>query len=151
MGLTASPRHHTIRERILAANDEMEGLALAANEILAASVGSFIDGMSFQMMGDRDLYGLTLRVGPGKPDVVIALGCVYRISVGKPPDAVGSFVDEARVSLLPQHPALWPDGAEELVRRHENLPNLFWLKVIGPTTVDVVGANLSVSLAHAYL
>ena len=146
-----SQRHCTVRERILHANNDLGRLVFGANEILAESVGSFVDGVSFQMMGDQDLFCLTLRSGPGKPDVMITLVGLYRFSVGKPPDANGSFVDEAKVSLLPRAPAFWPDHAEGLVRRHEHLPDLFWFRLIGPTMVDVVAANLSVSIAHAFL
>ena len=47
--------------------------------------------------------------------------------------------------------APWPDGAEGLVVRHEHLPDLFWLKVVGPATVEVVAATITVSVAQAFL
>jgi hypothetical protein len=76
---------------------------------------------------------------------------VHRAFIQKRPDAAGSFVDEAWVKVLPNAPASWPGGAEALVVRHEHLPDLIWLKVVGPTTVDVIAATIVVSVVQAYL
>jgi len=138
-------------ERILLANDALSGLVARTNHILAENIGAFIDAVSFQVLGDQDRFCLVLRSAPNRPDVTILLDDVHMASIQKPPDASGSFVDEAWVKVLPKVPALWPADAEALVVRHEHLPDLIWLKVVGPTAVDVVAATITVSVAQAYL
>lgn len=138
-------------ERILLANDALSGLVASTNQILADNIGAFIDTVSFQVLGDQDRFCLVLRSAPTMPDVTIALDNVHRTSIQKPPDAAGSFVDEAWVRLLPKAPASWPDEAEALIVRHEHLPDLIWLKVVGPTTVEVIAATITVSVAQAHL
>ena len=135
----------------MVANDALSGLVRSANQILAENIGSFIDTVSFQVLGDQDRFCLVLRSAPARPDVTIMLDNVHRTSIQKPPDAAGSFVDEAWVKVLPKAPASWPGGAEELVVRHAHLPDLIWLKVVGPMAVDVIAATITVSVAQAYL
>lgn len=133
------------------ANDALTGLVASANQILAESIGAFIDVVSLQILGDQDRFCLMLQSAPTRPDVTIMLDNVYRASIQKPPEAAGSFVDEAWVKVLPKAPASWPAAAEALVVRHEHLPDLIWLKVVGPTMVDVIAATVTVSVAQAYL
>jgi hypothetical protein len=135
----------------LLANDALSGLVVSTNRILDENVGAFIDAVSFQVLADQDRFCLVLRSAPSRPDVTVVLDGVYRISVQKPPDPSGSFVDEAWVKVLPKVPKPWPGEAEGLVTRHEHLPDLIWLKVVGPTAIDVVAATIIVSVAQAFL
>jgi hypothetical protein len=114
----------------LIANDALTVLVASANQILAESIGAFIDVVSLQVLGDQDRFCLVLRSAPTRPDITIMLDNVYRASIQKPPDAAGSFVDEAWVKVLPKAPASWPAAAEALAARHEHLPGLIWLKVL---------------------
>ncbi|MFJ2779489.1 hypothetical protein [Kitasatospora sp. NPDC087315] len=59
----------------------------------------------------EDFLEITFRKGPWKPDVVISLSGLRHVSVDKPPQIAGSFIDEISLIHLPQLPRPWPADA----------------------------------------
>lgn len=41
-------------------------------------------------------------------------------------------------------PQLWPDEAAGMVRRFGGLPELAWLRIVGPIEVDVVASIVTI-------
>ncbi|MFF2522722.1 hypothetical protein [Streptomyces liangshanensis] len=86
---------------------------------------------------------ITLREGPHKPDVVISLARVRYVSVANCADLHG-FVDEISLVHLPKMPHPWPYEATGLVVRFGGLPELSWLRIIGPIEVNVVASLVTI-------
>lgn len=115
--------------------------------MLAPCVGYFISRISFDAFAEEDSLDVTLRVGPWKPDVVIALSGLRHIAVDMSPPIDGSFVDEISLIHLPKLPHPWPADAAGRVRRFDGLCELVWLRIIGPAEIDAVASIVTVYTA----
>ncbi|MER5625686.1 hypothetical protein ABT061_32075 [Streptosporangium sp. NPDC002544] len=102
--------------------------------------------MSFDVINGRDALEIGLRQGPEWPDITISLESLYHLSISKPPESSGCFVDEISVLHLPTSPRPWPDGFT-VVRRHRGLPELALLRLAGPMEIEVVASILTVFTA----
>ncbi|MHC3820601.1 hypothetical protein [Streptomyces sp. NBC_00342] len=114
-----------------------------AARALAPCVGYFIHRIAFDAFPEADSLEITLREGPHKPDVVISLARVRYVSVANCADLHG-FVDEISLVHLPKMPRPWPDEATGLVVRFGELPELAWLRIVGPIEVDVVASIVTI-------
>ncbi|MEH0573059.1 MULTISPECIES: hypothetical protein [Streptomyces] len=117
-----------------------------AAHTLASCVGYFIDRIVFSAFSEDDSLEIFLRQGPREPDVVISLANLHHISVDKPPQLSG-FVDKIFLIHLPKMPHPWPDEAAGLVRRFDGMPELAWLRIVGPTEVDVIASIVTIYAA----
>ncbi|MEV4289323.1 hypothetical protein AB0K40_27805 [Nonomuraea bangladeshensis] len=43
----------------------------------------------------------------------------------------------------------WPAGADGLVTRFDGLPDLYWLRLVGPTTIMAISAIMTISTSLA--
>ncbi|MEW2373472.1 hypothetical protein AB0940_29485 [Streptomyces sp. NPDC006656] len=129
------------------ARDAFKNRCTDAARTLAPCVGYFISRISFDAFAEEDSLEITLREGPWKPDVVIALSNLRYISVDKPPELVGSFIDEISLIHLPKLPYSWPADAAGRVRRFDGLCELVWLRIVGPAEVDAVASTVTVYTA----
>ncbi|MFI6735126.1 hypothetical protein ACIBI9_19545 [Nonomuraea sp. NPDC050451] len=101
-------------------------------------------GEQVRERGDDSGRGeIMLRHGPHQPDITISLAGLHHLSIDKPPESSGCFLDEASVVHLPASPAPWPDGFDG-VRRHPGLPELAWIRLIGPMEIEIVASLLTV-------
>ncbi len=129
------------------ARDAFKNRCTNAARTLAPCVGYFISRISFDAFAEEDSLEITLREGPGKPDVVIAFSNLYYLSVGKPPQIGGSFIDEISLTHLPKLPHSWPTDAAGRVGRFDGLCELAWLRIVGPAEVDAVASIVTVYTA----
>jgi hypothetical protein len=106
--------------------------------------GSFIDRVLYGASGSRDCLDVWLAREPGLGDFVLSFEVARFLSISKLEEIEQSFIDEVRVFLLPQEGA-WPEGAEQRVRRFPGLPELIWVRLIGPAEVDVISQVLTIS------
>jgi hypothetical protein len=83
-----------------------------------------------------------LREGPSRPDVVISLANLYSVLPVEPD--TWSFIDEISLTHLPKLPLPWPAEAVGRLERTEDLPELAWLRIMGPIEVDAVAAIVTV-------
>jgi hypothetical protein len=116
---------------------DSSGPAKALSELAPQLIGSFIDRISYSAVGTRDCLDVWLVRGPNQGGVVLSFEVVRYISIDKPDELEQSFVDEIQVSVLPET-GDWPDGVERLVRRFPGLPELFWIKFVGPAQIELV-------------
>lgn len=123
-----------------------ENVCRNAGAALASCEGYLIHRMSFDVINGRDALEIGLRQGPEWPDITISLESLYHLSISKPPESSGCFVDEISVLHLPKPPRPWPDGIT-IVRRHRGLPELALLKLVGPMEIKVVASILAVFTA----
>jgi hypothetical protein len=118
----------------------------SAARTLASCVGYFIERIVFSAFPENDSLEIFLRQGPREPDVVISLANLHHVSVDKPPQLSGS-VDKISLIHLPKMPHPWPDDAAGLIRRFDGMPELAWLRIVGPTEVDVIASIVTVYTA----
>ncbi|MFF3008057.1 hypothetical protein ACFVTF_35260 [Kitasatospora sp. NPDC057940] len=118
-----------------------------ANAALAPRVGYSISRVSFENFAEEDSREITLREGPWNPDVVISLSGLHHVSVTKPPQMVGSFIDEISLIHLPKLPHSWPTDVTRRVRRFDGLDDLAWLRITGPAGIDAVASTMTVFTA----
>jgi hypothetical protein len=116
---------------------DSSGSAKALSELAPQLIGGFIDRISYTAVGTRDYLDIWLVRGPDLGDVVLSFEVVRYLSIDKSDELEQSFVDEIQVSVLPET-GDWPDGAERLVRRFSGLPELLWVKLVGPAQVELV-------------
>ena len=128
-------------------NDEMRAECARLNDYLSAYEGHFVDGSSFFASGDRDLLEVRLLGEAERPSIVLHLEGVHAYSLQKPTDLDGAFVDSLSVTELPAGDAPWPAGAEELLKRHSGLPDLYLVELSGPFWLVAVASILTVSAA----
>ncbi|WP_329260860.1 hypothetical protein OIE43_35540 [Streptomyces pseudovenezuelae] len=114
-----------------------------AARALAPCVGHVVHRIAFDAFPEADSLEITLRAGPHRSDVVISLGGVRYVSVAKDSDVEG-FVDEISLMHLPRTPWPWPAETAAMVGRFGGLPELAWLRIVGPVEVDVVASIVTV-------
>ena len=125
----------------------MSELAKSAEILLEVAPrlqGSFIDRLSYAAGGTRDCLDIWLTQTQGLGEVVLSLEQVRYFTMEKPAELEQSFVDDFQIFLLPQS-GDWPDGAEQRVQRFPGLPELVWIRMIGPAEVDVISSILTVA------
>ncbi|MGW1463140.1 hypothetical protein ACWCPT_02120 [Streptomyces sp. NPDC002308] len=105
-----------------------------------------MDSVTFFASGERDLLEVRLLAEGELPPVSLHLEGVYAISLQKPTDVDGSFVDSLSVKHLPSGDDPWPGGAEDLLRKHSGLPDLYWIRLEGPFAVEAAVSVLTVSV-----
>ncbi|MFE6845673.1 hypothetical protein [Streptomyces sp. NPDC057686] len=125
------------------AEDAFKNRCAHGARTLARCVGYFVHRIAFDAFPDDDALEITLRDGPHEPDVLISLSGVRYVSVAKGADLHG-FVDDACLIHLPKMPHAWPDEAVGMVGRFGGLPELAWLRIVGPVEVDVVASVVTV-------
>lgn len=111
---------------------------------LSRLAGSFITSVSSEVTKSGTL-ATTITVRQGERDVVLELSDVVRFCI----DAVDlpSFVGEVTVRRLPRVGA-WPAEAHHLLGYHDNVAEVVWLRLDGPTAVEVVAHGLRVEEAR---
>jgi hypothetical protein len=78
---------------------------------------------------------------------VISLSNLRYVSVSKPPEISGCFIDAISLIHLPKTPHPWPEDAAGRVGRFDGLCELAWLRILGPAEVDVVASILTIYTA----
>ncbi|MFF2580646.1 hypothetical protein [Streptomyces goshikiensis] len=129
------------------ARDAFKNRCTNAARTLASCVGYSISRISFDGFAEEDSLEITLREGPWKPDVIICLSNLHHVSIDKPPQIAGSFIDEISLIHLPVLPHPWPADTTDRVRRFDGLCELAWLRIAGPAEVDAVAPIVTVYTA----
>lgn len=126
--------------------DRFKNRCFNANRTLQSCVGYFIERISLNE-GNADnkenTLDIWLREGPWKPDVVISLANLYSVRPIES-DVSGAFIDEIAITHLPKLPIPWSVDAVGRLERSDDLPELAWLRVIGPIEVDALAAIVTV-------
>lgn len=133
------------------AGNTVEKTCERAGAVLAHCVGGFLDMVSFTALGERDHLDIKIVQTQRWPMVSLLLEDVRHIAVDKGPDIESSFVDDITLTPLLRTPAAWPAEADALVTRFEGLPDLYWLRLAGPTTITAVGAIVTISTSQDFL
>ncbi|MFF4985568.1 hypothetical protein ACFY19_00180 [Streptosporangium saharense] len=115
-------------------------------EILSSCAGGFIDAVTFSAAGTRDYLDVKLFQTPRWEVVTILFEDVLHFSMSKGTDLEGAFVDEISVSYLPRNDQPWPPGPEKLVPRFDGLPQLYWVRIIGPAMLTVIAPIMNVTV-----
>ncbi|BAJ32643.1 MULTISPECIES: hypothetical protein [Kitasatospora] len=89
-----------------------------------------------------------LREGPSKPDVVISLSHPYAVEPWEH-GLTPVFIDRISLTHLPALPAPWPEEAVGRLDRTEDLPELAWLRIDGPVTIDALGQIVTLYRAQS--
>jgi hypothetical protein len=127
---------------------EFQAQCLKAQEILSECEGSIIEKISSSAVNDRSSFEFTLvRTDSTFGEVTVALESVRHLSVGNQVAIESAFADQLSVIHLPASGNPWPEEAERLVTRFANLPELVWVRLVGPVEVDVVAQILTISRA----
>jgi hypothetical protein len=129
------------------AQDAFKNRCTNAARTLSACVGYSISRISFTAFPEEDSLEITLREGPWKQDVIISLTHLHYVSLDKPPQIAGSFIDKISLIHLPGLPHPWPADAIDRVRRFDGLCELVWLRIVGPTEVEAVASIVTVYTA----
>ncbi|MCE7005935.1 hypothetical protein LWC34_24340 [Kibdelosporangium philippinense] len=108
---------------------------------LSGCVGYFIERVTVVAFGDEDSMEVALMStrGTGKPDVIISMSGIYSLAMTKPRELGPGFVDEISLTHLPPSPESWAIAKCQGVD-HE----LVWVRIVGPTEVDVVASIVQV-------
>ena len=127
--------------------DAFKNRCANAARTLSSCVGYSISRISFDVFAEEDSLEITLREGPWKPDVVISLSNLHHVSVDKPPQIGGSFIDEISLIHLPAPPHPWPADTVDRVRRFDGLCELAWLRIVGPAEIEAVASIVTIYTA----
>ncbi|HEX6521996.1 MAG TPA: hypothetical protein VF070_18620 [Streptosporangiaceae bacterium] len=130
--------------------DEVEATCVKSKAIFEKCEGSFIDQISLNVEYEHDRLYIVLRQVPELGEVSISLARVRNFELEKGPELGGSFVDSVEAIYLPPLDQPWPLDAEKRVRRFSGLPSLIWLKIVGPTPIDVICESMSVTCEPSY-
>ncbi|MEV4996047.1 hypothetical protein AB0P45_17285 [Streptomyces niveus] len=128
-------------------NEAMAAECARLNDYLSRREGNFIDGVSFFASGERDVLEVRLLAEGNLPPVTLHLESVHSFSLQKPTDLDGAFVDSLSVTHLPAGDHPWPADAEDLLKKHSGLPDLYRVQLVGPFGLDAAGDILTVSIA----
>ena len=79
---------------------------------------------------------------------MISLSNLRYVSVAKPLEISGSFIDAIFLIHLPKMPPQWPADAADRVGRFDGLCELAWLRILGPPEVDVVASIVTIYTAN---
>ncbi|WP_329262468.1 hypothetical protein OG223_45475 [Streptomyces sp. NBC_01478] len=126
---------------------KLQAKCLKAQEILSEYEGSFIERISSSAVGDRSTFDILLIRSGVFGELTISLEGVRYLSVANSVSVDSAFFDRLTVVHLPASGSPWPEEAEGFVTRFENLPELVWVRLVGPVEIDVVGSMLTVSSA----
>ncbi|MEV4359346.1 hypothetical protein [Nonomuraea sp. NPDC049625] len=116
-----------------------------AGAVLAHCAGGFLDTVAFAALGERDYLDIKIVQTLKWPMVSLLLEDVRHVTVDKGPDIASSLVDEITLTPLLRTATTWPSEADGLVTRFDGLPDLYWLRLVGPTMITAVGAIMTVS------
>ncbi|MEV5414432.1 hypothetical protein AB0K60_37050 [Thermopolyspora sp. NPDC052614] len=123
---------------------EVETACDRFNQVFAHCEGSFIDSVATYATGAVDYVDVKLTQCQKSEFVSMLLEGVRYFSISKGDDIGGSFVDQISVTYLPRVGSPWPEEAEKLVVRFEGLPELYWLRTVGPTEMHAIAAKMVV-------
>ncbi|MGW0810628.1 hypothetical protein [Nonomuraea sp. NPDC002799] len=121
-----------------------------AGAVLADCAGGFLDTVSFAALGERDHLDIKIVQTQRWPMVSLLLEDVRHVALGKGPDLESSLVDEVTLTPLLRTAATWPAEADALVTRFDGLPDLYWLRLVGPATITAVGAIITISTSQDF-
>jgi hypothetical protein len=128
-------------------HDAFKNRCVNAARTLSPCVGYYFNRISLDALAEDDVLEITLREGLSKPDVVISLSNLYYVSIAKPVELSGCFIDAISLIHLPKMPSPWPEGAADRVGRFEELGELAWLRISGLAEVDVVASIVTIYTA----
>ncbi|MEV8631249.1 hypothetical protein AB0395_06290 [Streptosporangium sp. NPDC051023] len=117
-------------------------------EILTSCEGGFIDTVTLNATREGDDLDVKLLQTQKWEAVAVFFKDVRYFSISKGTDLEGVFVDQILVSHLPKTGQAWPSGAEELVTRFDELPELYWVQFIGPSKLSVIAAIMTVTVSQ---
>jgi hypothetical protein len=133
-------------EKILAVESSFQDICKKTTEILDGYEGYFIERVLIHTTGAKGSMDIFLQSGSKGPDISISLSGLIKATVADP--AEGAFVDKFKVEYIPKTQESWPPGLSRVGQRHTEIPDLVWLVLIGPMSVDVVASTISVSIAQ---
>lgn len=128
------------------APDAFKNRCLNASRTLQSCVGYFIQRITLNESNadnKENTLNVWLREGPRRPDVAISLTGLHCVRPWDP-DLSAAFVDEIALTHLPKLPVPWSVDAAGRLERTEDLPELVWLRIIGPIEVDAVASIVTV-------
>ena len=130
-------------EIALDAGSSFADVCRQAQSVLAEFGGYFIERISHDTGTGGGLL-VQLQERPRRPDVILLLGGLRYVSIRDAHDLDSCFVDEAQLTYIPGGQTEWPDGLWPLGPRHSGLPDLAWLRFIGPTHFEAVAATVQI-------
>ncbi len=109
---------------------------------LTAYRGCFLGSVSMHATAYEDA-GMSIELTDG-PNAVVVLEFkhVVRIAMDDYGDWCG-FFDDFEVRELPRD-GPWPNEAKHLLHHHNNESAMLWVRLIGPTEIDIVARELIV-------
>lgn len=128
------------------APDAFKNRCVNASRTLQSCIGYFIERITLDESHADDkesTLDVWLREGPWKPDVVISLSGLRFVRPWDP-DLGGAFIDEIALTHLPKLPTPWSVDAVGGLERTVDLPELVWLRIIGPVEVDAIASTVTV-------
>lgn len=128
------------------APDAFKNRCVNVSRTLQSCVGYFIDRITLDDSHadvKENTLDVWLREGPWKPDAVISLSGIRSVRPWSP-KLGGAFIDEIALTHLPTLPAPWSADAVDRLERTKDLPELVWLRIIGPVGVDAVASTVTV-------
>ncbi|WP_217547065.1 hypothetical protein [Streptomyces sp. GbtcB6] len=123
---------------------KLQAKCLKAQEVLSEYEGSFIEKISSSAVNDRSTFDVSLIRSGVFGELTISLEGVRYLSVANSVSVESAFVDRLSAIHLPSFGNPWPEEAEQFVSRFPNLPELVWVRLVGPVEIDVVGSILTV-------
>ncbi|MFI0417422.1 hypothetical protein [Spongiactinospora sp. 9N601] len=116
-------------------------------EVLRRCEGGFLESVGFGTTGEEDHVDIQISQAQGWELVTVRLHGVRHFAIGKGPDIMGSFVDEVSAVPLPAGDPVWPVEVSGLITRFPGLPDLYWVRVVGPTELICLATVLTVSVS----
>lgn len=102
--------------------------------------GYFLESINVATAPDSTAV-IAMYRNPGE-QVVLTLSQVVHVTMDSPGDW-DDFIDEVSVRRLPST-GPWPPEAHHLLQHHNNDGELLWIRLIGPTEIEIVARALAV-------
>ena len=107
---------------------------------LSSYHGYFLESVTVAT-APRSTVAIALTRGVGE-HAVLTLTHVLHLTMDSPGDW-NDFTDEISVRRLPRTGS-WPPEARHLLHHHNNDSDLLWIRLIGPTRIEIVARTLAV-------
>ena len=106
---------------------------------LSSYHGCFLESVTVAT-APRSTAAIAMTRGGGE-HAMLTLTHVLHMTMDSPGDW-NDFVDEITVRRLPRTGA-WPPGARHLLQHHSNDSDLLWMRLTGPTQIEIVARTLA--------
>jgi hypothetical protein len=131
-----------------AAAEDFDKYCSGIAKALEGRLGDELRIVSFSALGVSDAGQVTISSHANRGDLILSAEGVVYFSIEKPMEIEGSFVDQFIVKPLVVGSGRYPDELEgRLPVALSGVEKLVWLKITGPTVINLVSSSLVIATA----